>query len=55
MDDYLPLITLLVLAVELTQGAVAGDSGNVALPILLLYDASVTVAGLMLFPIVWNP
>lgn len=51
------LLPLLVLAVELTQGAVAGagDPGAVALPILLLYDASVTVAGLMLFPIVWNP
>jgi hypothetical protein len=27
----------------------------VALPQLLLYDASVTVVGLMLFPMVWNP
>lgn len=50
------LLPLLILAVELTQGAVAaGASDAVALPILLLYDGSVTVAGLMLFPIVWNP
>ena len=52
------LLPLLVLAVQLTQDAVsggAGDPGGVALPVLLLYDASVTVAGLMLFPVVWNP
>jgi heme exporter protein B len=49
------LLPLLVLAVQLTQNAVAGDPGSVALPVLLLYDASVTVAGLMLFPVVWNP
>ena len=49
------LLPLMVLAVGLTQSAVAGDSDAVALPVLLLYDASVTVAGLMLFPVVWNP
>jgi heme exporter protein B len=49
------LLPLLVIAVQLTQGAVSGDPGGVALPVLLLYDASVTVAGLMLFPVVWNP
>jgi len=49
------LLPLLVIAVQLTQGAVSGDAGGVALPVLLLYDASVTVAGLMLFPVVWNP
>ena len=49
------LLPLLLLAVELTRRAVAGDPAGVALPQLLLYDASVTVAGLMLFPAVWNP
>lgn len=49
------LLPLLVIAVQLTQGAVSGDAAGVALPVLLLYDASVTIAGLMLFPVVWNP
>ena len=49
------LLPLLLLAVELTFSAVGGGSGGVALPQLLLYDASITVAGLMLFPVVWNP
>ena len=49
------LLPLLVLAVELTRGATAGDPGGVAVPVLLLYDATITVAGLMLFPAVWNP
>jgi heme exporter protein B len=49
------LLPLLLIAVELTRGAVAGDPADVALLQLLLYDASVTVAGFMLFPVVWNP
>ncbi|HEY0514413.1 MAG TPA: heme exporter protein CcmB [Thermoanaerobaculia bacterium] len=49
------LLPLLLLAVELTRRAAAGDAAGVALPQLLLYDGSVTVAGLMLFPAVWNP
>jgi heme exporter protein B len=49
------LLPLLLLAVELSRSAVAGDPAGVALPQLLLYDASVTVVGLMLFPAVWNP
>jgi heme exporter protein B len=52
------LLPLLLLAVELTRTAVGGDVGGtagVALPQLILYDASVSVAGLMLFPVVWNP
>lgn len=49
------LLPLLLLAVELTRNAVAGDGAGVALPQLLLYDGTVTVAGLMLFPAVWNP
>lgn len=52
------LLPLLLLAVELTFSAViggGGGGGGVALRQLLLYDASVTIAGLMLFPVVWNP
>jgi heme exporter protein B len=49
------LLPLLLLAVELTRNAVAGAPAGVALVQLLLYDAVVTIAGLMLFPVVWNP
>lgn len=49
------LLPLLLLTVELTRNAVSGDPAGVALSQLLLYDASVTIAGLMLFPAVWNP
>jgi heme exporter protein B len=49
------LLPLLILAVELTRNAVAGAPAGVALVQLLLYDGVVTIAGLMLFPVVWNP
>jgi heme exporter protein B len=49
------LLPLLLLAVELTRNAVAGAPAGVALVQLLLYDAVVTIVGLMLFPVVWNP
>lgn len=49
------LLPLLLLAVELTRGAFAGSPPGVALIQLLLYDGAVTTAGLMLFPVVWNP
>ena len=49
------LLPLLVLAVELTRVAASGAAPDVALPQLLLYDAVVTIAGLMLFPLIWNP
>jgi heme exporter protein B len=49
------LLPLLLLAVELTRNAVAGAPPGVALVQLLLYDAVITIAGLMLFPLVWNP
>jgi heme exporter protein B len=62
------LLPLLLLAVELTRGAFAGGGtpgqgglqgglggAGVALMQLLLYDGAVTTAGLMLFPVVWNP
>jgi heme exporter protein B len=49
------LLPLLLLAVELTRNALGGEGAGVALSQLLLYDASVSIAGLMLFPAVWNP
>jgi heme exporter protein B len=49
------LLPLLLIAVELSRQAVAGAPADVALLQLLLYDGSVTVAGFMLFPVVWNP
>jgi heme exporter protein B len=49
------LLPLLLLVVDLTRSAVGGDPPGPVLPQLLLYDASVTIAGLMLFPVVWNP
>lgn len=49
------LLPLLLLAIELTQNAADGAAAGVALPQLLLYDGSVTIVGLMLFPAVWNP
>ena len=49
------LMPLPLLSIELTRNAVAGDAAGPALPQLLLYDGSVTIAGLMLFPAVWNP
>ncbi|MGH9360762.1 MAG: heme exporter protein CcmB, partial [Thermoanaerobaculia bacterium] len=48
-------LPLLLLVVELTRHAVAGEPAGGALMQLLLYDATVTVASLMLFPVVWNP
>lgn len=49
------LLPLLLMVVELTRHAIQGGAGGVALSQLLLYDASVSVAGLMLFPVIWNP
>lgn len=49
------LLPLLLLAVELTRGAVTGTVAAGVLPNLLLYDGAMVVAGLMLFPLVWNP
>jgi heme exporter protein B len=48
------LLPLLLLAVELTRGGVTGTVGAGVLANLLLYDGAITVAGLMLFPLVWN-
>lgn len=45
----------LLFAVQLTRAAVAGQPPGPELSLLLLYDASLSVAGLMLFPAVWVP
>jgi heme exporter protein B len=49
------LLPLLIFAVQLSRAAVAGEPPGDALAVLLLYDASITVASLMLFPVIWNP
>jgi heme exporter protein B len=49
------LVPGLFFAVQLTRVAVAGEPPGEELQALLLYDATLTVAGLMLFPVVWNP
>lgn len=50
------LVPALLFAVELTRQAVTGSGGDpAAIRVLLLYDGSLTVAGLMLFPVIWNP
>ncbi|MFN7941696.1 MAG: heme exporter protein CcmB [Thermoanaerobaculia bacterium] len=49
------LVPLVLLAVEGTRAALGGPPAPEATGQLLLYDGSVTVASLMLFPAVWNP
>ena len=49
------LLPLLLLTIELTRGAVGGTVVEGTLVNLVLYDGSMAVAGLMLFPLVWNP
>lgn len=49
------LVPLLVMAVALTRQAVSGEPAPVEIFQLVLYDASVIVVGLMLFPVLWNP
>jgi heme exporter protein B len=49
------LLAPLLLAVELTRNAVGGHPPGMALVQLFLYDAVVTLGGLMLFPVIWNP
>ncbi|HEX4955877.1 MAG TPA: heme exporter protein CcmB [Thermoanaerobaculia bacterium] len=49
------LLPLLLFTVQLSRSALTGEAPGQALPALLLYDASVAVAALLLFPVVWNP
>ena len=48
------LVPLLLLAIELTRGAVEGVPADGVLRQILLYDGAVTVAGFLLFPAVWH-
>lgn len=48
------LVPLLLLAIELTRGAVEGAPPDGVLRQILLYDGTVTVAGFLLFPAVWH-
>lgn len=49
------LLPLLRLAIVATSAAVLGEEAGSTLVQVLLYDGVLTVAGLMLFPAVWNP
>lgn len=49
------LLPLLKLAVQATTGAVLDEPMEGILTLILTYDATLTVAGLMLFPVIWNP
>lgn len=49
------LLPLLRFAIDLTLAAMLGEPSGIAMRVLILYDASLTVASLMLFPAVWNP
>ncbi len=49
------LLPLLKLAVQATTGAVLDEPAGAILTLIMLYDATLTVASLMLFPAIWNP
>jgi heme exporter protein B len=49
------MLPLLIFAVQLTRAAVTGEAAPVALHQAFLYDATLTIVGLMLFPAIWNP
>ncbi len=49
------LLPLLWFAVRATVGAVLDEPAGPILTLILLFDGTLTVAGLMLFPAIWNP
>jgi heme exporter protein B len=49
------LLPALALAVAATRVALTGIGEGDLLALLLLYDASIVVAGFLLFPAIWNP
>lgn len=49
------LLPLLILAVALTRAAVTGEITPGLVEQLITFDGAVTVAALMLFPVIWNP
>lgn len=49
------LLPLLKLTIDATFGAVLGEPAEMALALAFLYDSTLIVASLMLFPLTWNP
>ena len=49
------LMPLLLFAVKATVGAVLDEATLPFLSLIALFDATLTVAGLMVFPFLWNP
>lgn len=49
------LLPLLLFSVKATLAAVLGEDATALIKLLLMYDGTLTVAGLMLFPVIWNP
>ncbi|MEM9555141.1 MAG: heme exporter protein CcmB [Acidobacteriota bacterium] len=49
------LLPLLKLAVDASLAAASGAGAGAALELAWLYDAMLTIAALMLFPLVWHP
>ena len=49
------LLPLLKFAVQATLGAVMNEPTQAAISLIALYDATLTVASLMLFGVIWNP
>ena len=49
------LLPLLKFAVQATIGVVLDEPTEGVLTLILMYDATLTVASLMLFPAIWNP
>jgi heme exporter protein B len=49
------LLPAVLMAVAATRVAVSGEPAGDGLRMLLVYDGTLTVAALMLFPIAWNP
>ncbi len=49
------LLPLLLFSVKATLAAVLGEEAIPLVKLLLMYDGTLTVAGLMLFPVIWNP
>ena len=49
------LLPLLKIVVDASLGAVLGSPVDMALGLAFLYDSMLTIAALMLFPVIWNP
>lgn len=49
------LLPLLRFAIQATTGTVLDEPVEAALSLIAFYDATLTVASLMLFPVIWNP